>query len=301
MKSLIFTFLFLQMGAHAFAQTTHMKWYRYGGDTYCGEFTNDGNNKIQNVSDAYCRASHPVEYNWYRYGGGTYCGEYTPEGYLIKNVIRRYCDAVHSTFADWRRYGGDTYCSEYTIPEHHLIQNLSLDVCRKSTGPEYPLNKPDLVKPVVPQITVAQINDLLQVAEGTQVIIAADIAIPARAGRGAAKEASGTIQCYIGQKKADRTPTLYHTKNEIIQVGRIQMTENRVDIMIELLDADDLGSILCRSKNNSATNIENLDGLIKALEDSGIKFKDPGYLSKKLNRMTPAATSQQQMLQDFEL
>ncbi len=290
----------LLMGLQAFAQTTHVKWYRYAGETLCGEFTST-NDKIQNINDAHCREHQPVTYRWYRYAGETLCGEYTPADDRIQNVNRRSCDAIYPTFAEWRRYAGETICTEYTTPDRHIIQNLSLDICRKSTGPENPLNRAAPLKPIVPKLTVAQINEQLQVAEGSQVIIQADIAIPGRAGRGAAKDASGNTQCYIGQKEVTRNSVLYHTKDEIIQIGRIKMSDNRVDIMIELLNADDLGSILCRTKNNSASSIEALDGLIKVLEDSGIKFKDPGYLSKKINRSTPAATSEQQTLPDYEL
>jgi hypothetical protein len=77
---------------------------------------------------------------------------------------------------------------------------------------------------------------------------------------------------------------MLYTKESILGLGRIFMTEDRKEVRAELIDSDDLGSIRCLQKKQLPITITQFEEFLQILEKSGIKYKDPGFVAKKIGQ-----------------
>lgn len=269
----------------AWSQTTIIKWYKdKNGMVYCGEFTPD-NDYIKDVKNNMCRDKTPSYFSWYMYKNRyVYCGEYTPtpQQDLIGDADIQICRNVQPSTPKWYKHAnGYVYCGEHS-PQGFVIRDLDHDVCRNPTL--YSIDngyKKSTLQSSPKLISVAEIIQNLQPEESTQVIISDNLAIPRNMGCAAPQDANGNVQCYVCQAESARISMLY-TKESILGLGEVQMTESRNEINITLVDSDDLGSIRCLSKNKGIINVTAYEQLVKILNESGIKLKEPGSVVKTI-------------------
>ena len=268
LRAIITIFLF-QIASTAWA-STYLKWYSIGTSVYCGEYTPQ-NDLIGDVDASRCRELFPTHIKWYKIGSAVYCGDYTPAEDRINDVDPSNCKLQFPTYTDWYKIGSSVYCGEYT-PQGWRLNDADNDICRGNAGVR------EAAKPV---LKIEDVNRNLQPPEGSQVILAGDLAVPRNQGCAAPKDTDKTVQCYVCQAQSSRNSMLY-TKDGILGIGAVQMLESRNEIRITLVDSDDLGSIRCMTKNKAQIPIYTLEDLMKALDLSGLKFKDPGYVVKTI-------------------
>lgn len=274
LRAIITIFLF-QIASTAWAES-FIKWSRDRyGTVSCVEYT-PGGDAIGQVDHTRCRDLYLPVNKWTRDRYGTIsCGEYTPDSdYHMGSVEFNLCRISEPTHPEWMkdRYG-TVSCAELT-PSGYVVETIDSDICRNK-------NSNSVMPNGLKKLTIEQVNQALQPPEGGQVILTGDLAVPRNQGCAAPKDTDKNFQCYVCQAQSSRNSMLY-TKDGILGLGTVQMNESRTEIRVALVDSDDLGSIRCISKNKSQIQINTLEELTKALELSGLKYKEPAAIMKKI-------------------
>ena len=189
--------------------------------------------------------------------GKIYCGKFSSLGELLITIDPSFCPAAKLELRN-------DQCG-LIAPDGKVTAIVSRRYC--------PANLPSL----------EEINRELALPEGTQVVIKDKLIIPRNKGCAAAQESTEDTQCYVCQSNAIVNGTLY-TNESILEISSSVMSEDRKAIHLKLVNSEELERITCFSKTGKTLNIKSFEDLQKAINASGLHFKDPGLVEKTVGR-----------------